>query len=213
MCTFVFIFCVSVCSSVYLVCCCTKCTNYIIIIIIIIIEQNHSAQLGLRVAGFPGYWVTKCDPVPCLTSVRRRIRSQHSSGGLQGSCAANSLWRCVPRPAGTDRRTDGSRYRLIRRGHTHTHTHPFNGPFSLTTQVGRYQKDKTNLDFTEARDSEWQWHQLGRVQVCTSLQTDNHASTSPLSFFTGRMPFLPPNQQRQSTEGTSSGTAMIEKVK
>jgi len=40
------------------------------------------------------------------------------------------------------------------------------------------------------------------MQVCTSLQTDNHASTPPLSFFTGRMPFLPPNQQRQSTEGT-----------
>jgi len=38
-------------------------------------------------------------------------------------------------------------------------------------------------------------------QVCTSHQTDNHASTSPLSSFTGRMPFLPPNQQRQSTEG------------
>ena len=41
------------------------------------------------------------------------------------------------------------------------------------------------------------------MQVCTSLQTDNHASTPPLSFFTGRMPFLPPNQQRQSTEGTT----------
>ena len=54
----------------------------------------------------------------------------------------------------------------------------------------------------EARDSEWQWHQLGHMQVCTSLQTDNHASTPPLSFFTGRMPFLPPNQQHQSTEGT-----------
>jgi len=39
------------------------------------------------------------------------------------------------------------------------------------------------------------------MQVCTSYQTDNHASTPPLSFFTGRMPFLPPNQQRQSTEG------------
>jgi len=41
------------------------------------------------------------------------------------------------------------------------------------------------------------------MQVCTSLQTDNHAiaNTSPLCFFTGRMPFLPPNQQRQSTEG------------
>ena len=46
------------------------------------------------------------------------------------------------------------------------------------------------------------WHQLGRMQVCTSLQTDKHASTPPLSFFTGRMPFLPANRQRQSTEGT-----------
>jgi len=80
-------------------------------------------------------------------------------------------------------------------------THPFNGPLSRTTRVGRYQKGKTNLDFSEARDSEWQWRQLGHMQVCTTLQTDNHASTPPLSFFTGRMPFLPPNQQRQSTEG------------
>jgi len=68
--------------------------------------------------------------------------------------------------------------------------------------VSRYQKGKAHLDFTEARDSEWQWHALGHMQLCTSLQTDNHASTPPLSFFTGRMPFLPPNQQHQSTEGT-----------
>jgi len=67
--------------------------------------------------------------------------------------------------------------------------------------VSWYQKGKTNLDFAEARDSEWQWHQLGYMQVCTLLQTDNHASTPPLSFFTGRMPFLPPNLLRQSTEG------------
>ena len=60
--------------------------------------------------------------------------------------------------------------------------HTFNGPLSGTTRVSRYQKGKTNLDSTEARDSEWQWHQLGRMQVCTSLQTDNHASTPPLSF-------------------------------
>ena len=32
--------------------------------------------------------------------------------------------------------------------------HPFNGPLSGTTRVSRYQKGKTNLDFTEARDSE-----------------------------------------------------------
>ena len=80
----------------------------------------------------------------------------------------------------------------------HTHTHPLNGPVSGTTRVSRYQGGKTNLDFTEARHSEW--------QVCTSLQTDNHANTSPLWFFTGRMPFLPPNQQRQSTEGNLQST-------
>jgi len=73
---------------------------------------------------------------------------------------------------------------------------------SGTIRVSWYQKGKTNLDFTEARDNEWQWHQLGHMQVCNSLQTDSHASTPPLSFFTGRMPFLPPNQQRQSTEGS-----------
>ena len=61
-----------------------------------------------------------------------------------------------------------------------TYTHPFNGPFSGTIQVSRYQNGKTNLDFTEARDSEWLWHQLGHMQVCTLLQTDNHASTPPL---------------------------------
>ena len=62
----------------------------------------------------------------------------------------------------------------------YTTLHTFNGPFSGTTQVSRYQKRKTNLDFTEERDSEWQWHQLGDMQVCTLLQTDNHASTPPL---------------------------------
>jgi len=56
---------------------------------------------------------------------------------------------------------------------------------SGTTQVSRYQKGKTNLDFTGARDSERQWYQLGHMQVCTSLKTDNHASTSLLKFFTG----------------------------
>jgi len=39
------------------------------------------------------------------------------------------------------------------------------------------------------------------MQFCISLQADNHASNPSLTFFTGRMPFLPPNQQCQSTEG------------
>ena len=50
--------------------------------------------------------------------------------------------------------------------HARTHAHTFNGPFSGTTWVSRYKKGKTDLDFTEARDSEWQWHQLGHMQVC-----------------------------------------------
>jgi len=66
------------------------------------------------------------------------------------------------------------------------HTHTFNGPLSGTTWVGRYQKGKTNLDFTEARDSEWQWH------VCTLLQADNHASTPPVSFLQAGCPFCCP---------------------
>jgi len=58
--------------------------------------------------------------------------------------------------------------------------------------VSRNQKGKTNLDFTEARDSGWQWHQLGHMQVCTSLQTDNHASTAPLSFLQAGCPSCRP---------------------
>jgi len=44
----------------------------------------------------------------------------------------------------------------------------FNGPLSGTTSFGQYKNGKTNLDITEARDSGWQWHQLGHMQVCTS---------------------------------------------
>jgi len=56
--------------------------------------------------------------------------------------------------------------------------------------VSRYQKGKTNLDFTEARDSEWQWYQLGHMQVCTSLQIDqidNHAVPHQMSAFKAKM--------------------------
>jgi len=68
--------------------------------------------------------------------------------------------------------------------------------------VSQYQKGKTNLDVTEARDSEWQWHQLGPMQVCTSLQTKNHTSTPPLSCY--RPDALPATQPRQSNEGTKT---------
>jgi len=69
---------------------------------------------------------------------------------------------------------------------------PFNGLFSKTSWVSRYQKGKTSLDFTGARVSEWQWHQLGHMQVCTSLQTDNHANTPPLVFLQAGCPSCHP---------------------
>ena len=89
----------------------------------------------------------------------------------------------IMHPAPSIGRAEGRKTSIIQIHTTHTHTHwrPFNGPLSGTTRVGRYQKGRTNLDFTEARDSEWQWHQL--EQVCISLQTDNHVSTPPLSFY------------------------------
>jgi len=85
--------------------------------------------------------------------------------------------------------------------HIHTHTR-LTAPLPGTTRVSRYHpgepvpKGKTNLNFTEARDSEWQWHQLGHVQVCTSLQTDNYSGTPPLSFY--RPYALPAAQPRAS---------------
>jgi len=66
---------------------------------------------------------------------------------------------------------------------------------SFPGQSGKpvYQKGKTILDFHKARDGGWQWHQLDHMQIiCTSLQTDNHANTSSLDFFTGQMLFLSP---------------------
>jgi len=57
--------------------------------------------------------------------------------------------------------------------HTHTHTHQFNGPLSGTTQVSRYQRGKTNLDFTEAKRRWVAVESAGLMQLCTDLQTDN----------------------------------------
>jgi len=62
--------------------------------------------------------------------------------------------------------------------------HPFNGLFSITTWVSRHQKGKPFWILLEQEMMGWQWHQLDHIQIiCTSLQTDNHASTSPLSFY------------------------------
>jgi len=74
--------------------------------------------------------------------------------------------------------------------------------------VSQYQKGKTNLDFTEARESEWQWHQLGHMQVFTRSRQITMAAHHDSSFFY-KPDVLPAAQpQCQSIEGN-----MITKMK
>jgi len=45
-----------------------------------------------------------------------------------------------------------------------------------------------------------------RQHLAPDRQPRQHPTTQ---FFTGQMPFLPPNQQRQSTEGKTMGLIML----
>jgi len=63
----------------------------------------------------------------------------------------------------------------------YTTLHPFNGLLSRTTRVSGHREPFWILIKQEM--VRWQWHPLNHMQViCTSFQTDNHASTSQLSF-------------------------------
>jgi len=83
--------------------------------------------------------------------------------------------------------TDHSTIFARRCQHAHTYT-----PFVQDYPGKQVPEGKTNLDFTKARDSEWQWHQLGHMQVCTLLQTDNHTGTPPLSVLQAGCPSCRP---------------------
>ena len=76
--------------------------------------------------------------------------------------------------------------------------HLFDDPSSGTAQVGRCEKDNNSVDFTAARDSEW--HQLDHMQMCTSLQTDNYAST----YYTPSL--IAVNQQALSNNSSVNST-------
>ena len=68
------------------------------------------------------------------------------------------------------------------------------------------RKVKPNLDFAGARDSEWQWHQLGHMQICTSLHTDNHASTQQLSFLQAGCPSWRPTNSIKALKAVRTTT-------
>jgi len=94
---------------------------------------------------------------------------------------------------------------LLSLTHTHTTVLLLFWNMSGTTRVSRYQrgktrKVKTNLDLLEQEMVSGNgicW------VICKSAPHPRQPRQHPTTqFFTGRMPFLPPNQQRQSTEGT-----------
>ena len=67
---------------------------------------------------------------------------------------------------------------------TTTLIHPFNDLFSRTIWASQHQKGKPFWILLQQQMMGWQWHQLDHMQItCSSLQTDNHASTSLLSFY------------------------------
>ena len=93
--------------------------------------------------------------VPTNTQeIRTAFTFSLSSMGLMLS-GANWLGGLLARPAvGVTDLDNGAISTDTHCIHTHTHTHPFNSPLSGTTRMSRYQKGETNLDFTEAKDSE-----------------------------------------------------------
>jgi len=70
-----------------------------------------------------------------------------------------------------------------------------------TTDLLYWAKPFYKNQIIQTIQTTWQWHQLEDMQIiCKSLQTNTPVPHH--SVLTGQMPFLPPNQQRQSTEGS-----------
>jgi len=79
--------------------------------------------------------------------------------------------------------------------------HPFNSLFFQDNMGKSDQKGKPFWVLLEIEVMGWQWHQLDHMQIiCTSLQTDNLDSTSPLSFY--RPDVLPATQPTVSKHFT-----------
>jgi len=56
------------------------------------------------------------------------------------------------------------RYTILLLTCIHTHTHPFNGPFSVTTQVSQYEKGKSGFYWRK-----WQWVAVASAGLYASL--------------------------------------------
>ena len=165
-------------------------------------EQNHvTVTLCILYCAVRVVWFGLC------RTAERHCTSRSSTELPLATCR----WRdCCSATAQMP--TSATRYDMpLSRTYTYMHTHTHTcltalcpglpgwagtslGCFSHVKNIDlrKYWFTKTNLDFTEARDSECQWHQLGHMQVCTSLQIDNHASTLPLKFLQAGCPSCRP---------------------
>jgi len=89
--------------------------------------------------------------------------------------------------------------------------HSFNGLFSRTTWVSQHQKGRTILDLLQKEIMSGSGISSA---ICKSAPHPRQI-TMPAphhSVFTGRMPFLLPNQQRQSTDGNINKSNLCRKV-
>jgi len=75
--------------------------------------------------------------------------------------------------------------------------------FSRTTWVSWHQKGKPFWILLEQEMMAWQWHQLDHMHIiCTSLWTDNHASTSPISILQAGFPSCNPTNSVKALKDT-----------
>jgi len=84
--------------------------------------------------------------------------------------------------------------------HYYKTVYPFNGLFSRTTWVSWHQKGKPFWILMKQEMMSWQCWTICKSSAPCFRQIITLVPHQ--SVFTGRMPFLPPNQQHQSTEGT-----------
>jgi len=82
--------------------------------------------------------------------------------------------------------------------------------FFRTTWVSRHEKGKPFWILLEQEMMGGQWHQLDHMQIiCTLLQTNNHASTSPLSFLQAICPSCHPTNSVKALRATSLNPASV----
>jgi len=89
--------------------------------------------------------------------------------------------------------------------HTHTHTTVYGLLDFVPDYPGEPTPERQNQSgFTGERDSEWQWHQLGCMKICTLTQTHYHTSIPPRSFLQAGCPSCCPNNSVKALKAMAS---------